>query len=523
MAVNIPDDTAQVEAEMSTDVKTSAPDSNPWLDVSYLRSIIKGLARRQNDIWQDLNRVQTVVMPDTADLENALRWGNIWLKEGRNPAVGSAGVLAATGAAGAVIPINTLYGTSDGLEFATTSAATIATESLVISSLTAVSGIATAVTSGVHNLSSFVSVTISGADNVLFDQMGAAIQVLSPTSFSYPVNIALPTTDTGSPIATATYTPVPIAALSTGSDTNLASGAEMTLQSQITDVDSAAHATADGLTGGADQETLLQYILRYIDRIRNPVAHFNVADIVAKAKTVTGVTRVFVQPSGTVTGIVTLDAIQGLGDGQATTGNGIAIATCSAPHNAQDGQYTTITGTSNSDYDVEDASIIVLSDTVFAYLIPDPSTGSAVGGQATLTVPLGRVVTYFMRDNDDDPIPDGAGVAQVQDALNEILPANTAESDNVVLAPEASSVDFVFTDYSPNTPTMFAAITSSLQQFFAEETDVGATIYREQYVAAIQNTVDLSTGARLNTFALASPAGDVAIDYGQIGTLGTVS
>jgi len=140
-----------------------------------------------------------------------------------------------------------------------------------------------------------------------------------------------------------------------------------------------------------------------------------------------------------------------------------------------------------------------------------------------ITPAVGQVTIYFMRDNDADTIPDASEIATVKAAIVEIMPGNTDATDVIVGAPTEVSTDFVFSAISPDTATMEAAIAESLAQFFAERTEVGADVVAEAYNAAIFNTVDLVTGASLTSFTLTSPAADITIASGEIGTLGAVT
>ena len=139
-----------------------------------------------------------------------------------------------------------------------------------------------------------------------------------------------------------------------------------------------------------------------------------------------------------------------------------------------------------------------------------------------ITPAIGQVTIYFMRDNDDDPIPSLAEVTTVKDSILDITPANTATVDVIVLAPTANSTDFTFSSITPDTSTMQTAITASLTQFFTEETVVGVNVDQDKYRAAIINTIDLDTGKQLETFELSTPNGDIIIASGEIATLGTV-
>jgi len=128
-----------------------------------------------------------------------------------------------------------------------------------------------------------------------------------------------------------------------------------------------------------------------------------------------------------------------------------------------------------------------------------------------------------MRDNDDDPIPTAGEVTTVKDKILEIKPANTADGDVIVAAPTAVPSPYTFTALSPNTVSMQEAITANLEQFYAENTDVGVNIVEELYSAAIANTIDTTTGDTIVSFTLSAPSGDIVIASGEIGTLGTIT
>lgn len=156
--------------------------------------------------------------------------------------------------------------------------------------------------------------------------------------------------------------------------------------------------------------------------------------------------------------------------------------------------------------------------------------------QAALTVPgvtrvfvqeitplLGQVTILFMRDNDINPIPVGSEITDVKDVILLIKPANTGDVDVIVAAPVAVTVNFVFSVMVPNTSTMQNAVTANLQQFFAENTDVGADVQSDGYRSAIFNTIDSETGQPITNFTLTGPVGDVTIASGEIGVLGSVT
>ena len=58
MSVGTPDESTQVEDRIKADVQREAPDSNPYVRVHWLRSLIAGIARRIFDFYQDLTRTE---------------------------------------------------------------------------------------------------------------------------------------------------------------------------------------------------------------------------------------------------------------------------------------------------------------------------------------------------------------------------------------------------------------------------------------------------------------------------------
>lgn len=513
MAAGLPDSSKQVEDRIKADVQRSAPDSNPYLTVHWLRSLIAGIARRIFDFYQDLTRTERRLFPDTADDETALRWGNIFVGS-KNAAEGSSGQLVATGTVGGTIGVGVLL-TANGVEYITTSGGSITAKSLAVLSITR-SGSTATVTTGVnHGLSSFVPVTISGAVETEYNVVDADIVVTGLNTFEYDVSGSPSTPATGSISADFTAANVEVDSVDFGANTDLDLDTAVALQSPIVNVDNTLYVTFTTVGGGTDEESTEDYKDRYLDRIRNPVANFNPAAITLVAKSVPGVTRVFIETAGTV--VDTIDVLS------ITRSGNVATVTTDGPHGFNSGQEVAIAGAVELEYNVVDTRIIVESTTVFHYVVAgSPSTPATGTITATMSIPPGQVRTFFMRDNDSDPIPSAAEVAEVKAAIDEIVPVNTSLSDNIVLAPTAIEVDFIFTSITPDTSTMRSAIAENLTQFFEEQTTVGVDVDEDAYRAAIINTVDPSNGDTVTTFTLSTPSGDIDVGSGQIATLGVV-
>ncbi len=94
-----------------------------------------------------------------------------------------------------------------------------------------------------------------------------------------------------------------------GADANMDNGDKISLQSSITGIDSEATVTATEIEG-EEQEALLDYQIRVLERLGFPPSGGTVNDYVAFAKTVAGVTRAWVIPSVVGEGSVGLTFVE---------------------------------------------------------------------------------------------------------------------------------------------------------------------------------------------------------------------
>ena len=514
MPIEIPESAAEVENRAKTDVQRELPAANPFLKNSWLSALITSFANRIFDFYLQLLAAIKENFPDTATGTFLARWAAIWGKQ-RLAATQATGNVAATGTAAAIIPSGTVLTHSSG-NYTSTSSATIAASSISVSGIVRSGQTATATTTSNHGLANNVPVTISGADQTEYNVTAAAITVTGLNTFEYQVVGSPATPATGTILAAFTSASVPVQSVAFGATSNLDPGEELTLQSPIVNVDDTMAVDFGAIGGGTDQETDASLRNRLLDRIQDPVAHFNASDIIDKAKEVAGVTRVFVQEAGFVVSTAAITSI--------TRSGNVATVTLSASQNLESGQTVTISGAVETDYNVTDAAILVESSTVFHYIVANSPTSPATGTiLSTVTVGIGQVKVFFMRDNDVNSIPSGSEIATVRAKIEEILPANTDEDNDLfVLAPVAVTTDFTFSALSPNTTTMQAAVLANLQEFYDESTSVGVNVDQDAYRAAIFNTVDTETGDVVKSFDLSTPTTDIVIASDEIGVLGNV-
>jgi len=302
--LEIPTTSKEVENRAKTDVQRELPESNPFLRNSWLSALIVSFANRIFDFYLQLTAAIKESFPDTATGTFLERWAAIFGKQ-RLAATQSTGNVVATGTAGGIIPNGTVL-TDTTSNYTTTSSGTIAASSISITTLVRSATTATATTASDHGLANNVPVTISGAVETEYNVSSAAITVTGLDTFEYQVAGSPTTPATGTILADFTSVNIPVQSVGFGADTNQDAGATLSLQSPIVNVDSDMVVDFGAIGGGTDQEDDVSLRGRTLERIQEPVAHFNVSDIVDKAKEVAGVTRVFVQEVTPAVGQVTI-------------------------------------------------------------------------------------------------------------------------------------------------------------------------------------------------------------------------
>lgn len=513
MVFNIPKTQREVTDRLRTDVQNSLPESNPFFKNSFLGALVVSFAGRIFDFYLQLNVLIKELFVDTATNTFLERWGS-YKDITRNAATKSTGTATATGTTTTVIPISTLLQDADGSQFTTTAAATINATVISVTSLTRSGSTVTATTASDHEFASNESVTIAGANETEYN--GAqTITVTAANTFTYTISTTPATPATGTITATDDLASISIESVSFGDDQNLTSGTNLTFSSPIAGIDDTAIVQFGEVSGGTDLETDEDLRTRVIDKYQNPIAHFSKNDIIAKAKEIAGVTRVFVTQAAESFGAqLSVTSINRAAN--------IATVITSTDHNLSDCMTVTISGATETEYNGI-FRIIVINSTTFAYVVSGtPSTPATGTILADPTVTPGQVIIFFTRDNDLNIIPSAAEVITTKDKILTIKPANTADNDVVVSAPVANTVDFTFTALTPNTSTMQTEITANLAALFKDGTTVGEDLKAFLYESTIFQTVDSETGDIVTDFTLSAPSGDVTIASDEIPILGTI-
>lgn len=512
MSIKFPATRKEVENRAKADVKSQLTTSNPWLKNSFLGALITGYSGRVYEFYLQMKNALLEMFPDTASGDYLERWGS-YVSINRNSSTTASGSVVFTGTVGTLIPSSTSITSSDGVIYTTTVAGTVTTNTTTVSSLTRSGSTATAHTSAAHNLATGMTVTIAGA--VETDYNGAyEVTVVDADTFTYTVANSPTTPATGTITATVDSININVQSTTYGILTNQDSGAQLTLSTPISGIDSTVYVPYGAIGNGTDRESDDAYRLRVLNRYQNPISMFNVSAIKSQVTQRAGVTRVWVYEAGSSTDPISVSSI--------TRSGSLVTVTTAVAHNLEDGQYATIAGANQTDYNIK-SKVIRISDTVFAYVVNATPTTPATGTiTAAASIPNGQVKIYFTRDDDTNNIPTASEVALVDATVQKIRPAHVSESDVIVNAPTPISQAFTFTALSPNTAAMQTAIRANLDAFFREQVDVGVAVLSYAYDSVIWQTVD-ETGALVVNFTLSAPSGTIAITEGQIATLGTIT
>jgi len=304
MPLNLPGTSREVVQRSKTDVQRELPSSNPFLRNSAISALITACARRVFDFYVQLSEAIKQMTWSTATDDALDDWASVFGIV-RNPATAGAGDVVATGTLASIIPLGTVLTSSDGLEYTVDATVAISNLALSITSLTSSVTTATAQTASAHGLADNVDTTISGATyspyNGTFE-----ISVVDETTFTYEMASSTTSPDTGSPSLSADIAVLALTSTAEGLANNQLPGTPLTFSAPIAGVDTIATVGYPGIDGAVDIESDADFRVRFFERTQNPVAHFNVADIVQQAKRVEGVTRVFVQGVTPAVGQVTI-------------------------------------------------------------------------------------------------------------------------------------------------------------------------------------------------------------------------
>lgn len=294
MALNFPENRKEIGDKIRADVQSELPTSNPYQQNQWLWAIVTGVGNRIYDVYRMLTEMLNIwFVPTTYGIyleKRAYPYGIV-----RKAATLAQGYATMTGISGTIIPVGTQVRSTYGKVYESLSSATIAPQSISVSTLTSSGTTATAVCAGAHNFASGMSIVVSGAAQTEYNGT-YVITVTAEDTFTYTFAGSVTTPATGTILASATFAPVEFRSVEYGEDMNLSNGETVILVTPISGADNTGYVQFNGIGGGADLENDEELRERLLYRIQNPVANFNAIAIINKAREVSFVNRVWVYP-----------------------------------------------------------------------------------------------------------------------------------------------------------------------------------------------------------------------------------
>ena len=302
--LNLPENRNEILNRLRADVVNNIPELTDFNRNSFILALLIGLSGRFFDFSIQQQILIDQIFIDTATGDFLERWGT-YKNISRNPATQADGRITATGIVTSTITAGTLFNSAASLQYEAQETKSIATEVESVASIARVGNVATVTTDVDHEFPSGIDVTIAGAVETEYNGT-IEILVIASNQFTYAVAGAPSTPATGTITATADIASVLVESVGFGDENNLLSGEELTLAAPIAGIDNTVFVQFDGISGGFDIESDEQLRSRILEAYQNPIALFNVAQIVAQARLVAGVTRVFVEEATPDPGQVTV-------------------------------------------------------------------------------------------------------------------------------------------------------------------------------------------------------------------------
>ena len=292
MAINLPESAKEVQNRMQADIKKELS-AFEFLRNSIINAFTFSFSGAIYDVYRSIQKFIDDLFLQTASGDFLERFGFAWKIE-RNPATQGEGNISVTGVSGTSIPISTQYQGSDSQVYTTQETKSIVDVSLSVTSITRTGTTATVTTASTHNLFNGASITISGANETDYNGTFTIDVVTSLTEFEYTVSGSPATPATGTLLVDYTLASISIRSESFGQDVNLDNGATMNITTPIAGADDTATVQFDGISGGTDVETDDDLRGRIQDVQGGYFGNYSASTIEAKAKEVSGVTRVWV-------------------------------------------------------------------------------------------------------------------------------------------------------------------------------------------------------------------------------------
>lgn len=289
---------SEVVGSLQAYTNTNLPDLDPTVTRrrGFIGGMVKSLGSAMHD-WYVKTKKFADYEPFPQTATESFFESGWWLDVtglSRNPATAAQGYVVITGDDGSQLPSGSELTINDQT-YTTDTTVTVIAQSLAGVSSAPDNFRGRFVTDEPHNLATGMSVTLSGG---LYSALNGAfnIEVIDDKTIEYDLTTPI----SGSPLETnpilsASWANVQVTCTATGVAGNIDTGSSLSLTSAPTGIDDDALITFDGVADGAETETLESWRARVLESLGTDFGMFTADEIRIVAKTVPGVTRVFVR------------------------------------------------------------------------------------------------------------------------------------------------------------------------------------------------------------------------------------
>lgn len=270
------------------EMQSQLPEVDPTVQGSWARAFVDGSAVMAQILTYLIRDLEQQLFPQTASAEFLDLWGEYEGIERLAPSPAS-GYITLEGVEGTIIPTLTEFFGSNGYFYQSQTTVSVNHVDQPVATITRLGTTATVTCLNNHNLSTGVTVTISGAGQAEYN-VSTIVVVTGVTTFQYTVTGTPPSPATGTITCTAVFASIPVTATSTGKETNIESGGQ--LSSEIYGTGTAQYY---GLSGGSIEETDDNYRERILLSRSIITGVFTPDHIKLAAMSISGNSRVFVK------------------------------------------------------------------------------------------------------------------------------------------------------------------------------------------------------------------------------------
>lgn len=300
-----------VVASVQSYVRTDLPELDPSTQRrSFIGGLVKSLGSALHDFHVALKRYgDNEPFPQTASRPFLLGgWWNAITKLNPLDAAPARGKVVLTGDAGTIVEAG-LSLSGSNIDYTVDQSTAVVAQTVSAASLTRSGGVAIFETVEPHDLATGMYLTISGATQTDYNRT-VVITVTAANEFTYDLGETTPASPaTGTPRASGTWGVAHLTASTTGQATNIDAGGTVTVNDGPIGLDAVGLVTFGGLAGGSEIESTESFRARTEEALGTDFGMFSADEIKIVAKTVPGVTKVWVREA-------TLDATNGVAEGQ---------------------------------------------------------------------------------------------------------------------------------------------------------------------------------------------------------------